>query len=100
MHEKPVANRGRECLPRLRLSRRLNSLSARLLIPLSKHIRQRQHVHEHHCDSLYVAAHLTLEEVEISCNDAFCRYCDAMFLVLLLLSHRYVRTDVNGFLVD
>ena len=46
------------------------------------------------------AAKLTLEEVEMSCNDTFCRHCDALFLLLLLLSHRYVRTDDNGFLVD
>ncbi len=48
------------------------------------------------------AAKVTLEEVEICWNDTFCRHCDALFLLLqlLLLSHRYVRTDVNGFLVD
>ena len=47
-----------------------------------------------------VPAKLTLAEIEISCNDTFCRHCDAIPLLLLLLSHRYVRTDVNGFLVD
>ena len=46
------------------------------------------------------AAKLTLEEAEICCNDMFCRHRGALFLLLLLLSHRYVRTDDNGFLVD
>lgn len=46
------------------------------------------------------AAKRTLEEAEICCSDIFSRHCGALFLLLLLLSHRYVRTDVNGFLVD
>jgi len=46
------------------------------------------------------ATKFTLEEAEICRSDTFCRHCDALLLLLLLLSHRYVRIDVNGFLVD